>query len=657
MPDLIPFKPESIAGDLLAEERRILLFGESGSGKSTLAAALARSLVRAGRLCFCIGADPGSPAFGVPGAVCLGRWHDDAWRLIGLEALCTLDSGRFRLPLVSAVRGLAANIGNDMLLVDAPGVVRSVAGAELLAGLADAAAIDTILVLCRDAKKIFLTCELKSLGCRVVYLQASAEARPLNHKKRALQRTGLWDTYLHQAVKKTIAVHEKMLTGTPPPLDAEGAWHSRQIGLFKKGRTIAMGEVIKTTKEGFQVLMPETGEIPDQLLCRDAGRNRQGYLSTVKPAGPAARHYLVPPDVAPCIVTEKSTGPRPLVRIGDTTALLVNGVFGDPLLHLRLHNRRRSLLFDLGEGGRLPARLAHQVTDVFISHGHIDHISGFLWLLRSRIGDLPACNLFGPPGLADHIEGLISGIHWDRVGVWGPRFTVRELHGEQLRVYGLQAGREGKTRHGEQPAGGGLLFEDQDCTVRAVALDHGGITVLAYSLELAAKINVVKEKLSARSLAPGPWLGELKKRILAGEKQAVISLPDNTMAKAGDLADELLKAAPPQKLVYATDLSDSSSNREILARLARRAYAFFCEAGFLEADKRYAEQSGHLTTHGCGEIALAADVEILVPFHFSRRYEMKPLEIYDEVKTSCSRVQVPTLSPAAEELQYFYQAE
>ncbi|MBW2484476.1 MAG: hypothetical protein JRF05_03855 [Deltaproteobacteria bacterium] len=650
MPDLIPCEPESIAGDFLAQEGRILLFGESGSGKSTLAAALARSFVRAGSPCFCISADPGSPAFGVPGAVCLGRWHDDAWRIIGLEALCTLDSGRFRLPLVSAVRSLAASIGNEMLLIDAPGVVRSVAGAELLAGLADAADIDTILVLCRDAKKIFLASELKSLDCRVVYLQAPAEARPPSHKKRARQRTGLWDAYLHQGVEKTIAVHGKMLTGTPPPLDVEEAWHSRQIGLLKKGRTIAMGEVFRTTKKGFQVIMPATGEIPDQLLCRDALRNRQGYLATEIPAGFAARHCLVPPDVAPYVITGKNTGPCPSVRIRDATALLVNGVFGDPLLHLRFHNRRRSLLFDLGEGVRLPARLAHQVTDVFISHGHIDHISGFLWLLRSRIGDLPACNLFGPPGLADHIEGLISGIRWDRIGEWGPRFTVRELHGEQLRVYGLQAGRAGKTRLAEQQAPDGLLFEDQDCKVRAVALEHGGITVLAYSLELAAKITVVKEKLSARSLARGPWLGELKKKIFAGEKQAVISLPDNTMAKVGDLADELLKVRPPQKLVYATDLSDSCSNRKILVRLARGAHTFFCEAGFLEADKRYAEKSGHLTTHGCGEIALAADVKILVPFHFSRRYEKKPLEIYDEVKTRCSRVLVPTLSPAAEKL-------
>ena len=55
--------------------------------------------------------------------------------------------------------------------------------------------------------------------------------------------------------------------------------------------------------------------------------------------------------------------------------------------YLQLRHQGRSLLFDLGDGARLPARLAHQVTDVFISHAHMDHISGFQWLLRSRWAD------------------------------------------------------------------------------------------------------------------------------------------------------------------------------------------------------------------------------------------------------------------------------
>jgi len=106
---------------------------------------------------------------------------------------------------------------------------------------------------------------------------------------------------------------------------------------------------------------------------------------------------------------------RLVVLAGSLAASLVNGVFGDPLLHLRLRHQRRSLLFDLSEGSRLPARIAHQVSDVLVTHAHTDHIAGFLWLLRSRIDGLSVCRMFGPPRLAEQIAGLIRGICWNRI--------------------------------------------------------------------------------------------------------------------------------------------------------------------------------------------------------------------------------------------------
>jgi glyoxylase-like metal-dependent hydrolase (beta-lactamase superfamily II) len=74
-----------------------------GSGKSTLAAGLAAKLGEAGRPCWCIGADSGSPAFGPPGAVSLARWQGGAWQTADLEALCSLDAGRQCALLVSDV--------------------------------------------------------------------------------------------------------------------------------------------------------------------------------------------------------------------------------------------------------------------------------------------------------------------------------------------------------------------------------------------------------------------------------------------------------------------------------------------------------------------------------------------------------------------------
>jgi ribonuclease Z len=129
-------RADEIVAQALASDRRVLVFGEPGTGKSTLAAALAQALGNTGRACSCIGADCGSPAFGVPGAVSLGAWRGEAWKVIEFEALCSLDAARFRLPLVSAVRRLASRAPKGTLLADAPGVVRGVAGSELLLGVA-----------------------------------------------------------------------------------------------------------------------------------------------------------------------------------------------------------------------------------------------------------------------------------------------------------------------------------------------------------------------------------------------------------------------------------------------------------------------------------------------------------------------------------------
>lgn len=97
-------------------------------------------------------------------------------------------------------------------------------------------------------------------------------------------------------------------------------------------------------------------------------------------------------------LTSVANDPQVAARVGPVVASLVNGVCGDPLLQLRLLHQSRSLLFDLGDTGRMPLRSAHQITDVFISHCHADHIGGFLWFLRSRIGYFPPCRLFDHRG-------------------------------------------------------------------------------------------------------------------------------------------------------------------------------------------------------------------------------------------------------------------
>ena len=642
----MPRSAPSLSEALFTRHRRVLLLGAPGVGKSTLAAELARALAQDGRACLCLGADPGSPAFGLPGALGLARWHEGAWQTLDLEALCSLDAGRFRLPLVQALGRLLARAPEGGLLIDGPGVVRGVAGAELLEAMVQAGGVDAVLCVARRPEAPPLSQELAACGVRVVVVAAAPEAHRPGKRARARARTRLWDAHLAGAGQIRIALDGIPMLGTPPPADAGGLWAGRQLALLDaRQRTLALGEVLAL--EGGELvarLVPPRGRATAALV-RDARRTPDGLLNTEAPRLPGTHWYTPPPDMLTQAERMAPAGPRPVIRVGEAHVTLVNGVFGDPLLHLRLRYQRRSLLFDLGEAGRLPARIAHQVSEVCISHAHFDHIAGFLWLLRSRIGISESCRVFGPPGLAANIQGLVNGIHWDRIGERGPRFQVCELHAGRLLCYRIQAGHGAVHALGERSAAGGVLWEEPRFRVRAITLDHG-TPVLAFAFEPPRSFHIRKERLQALGLAVGPWLGALKEALARDAREAPIRLPTGGHAPAGRLGDELVLVRPGPKLVYATDLADTQSNRERLTALARGAHTLICEAVFLERDRAQARNTGHLTARACGEIATAAGVERLVPFHLSRRYQDAPQAVYDEVRAACPR----TVSPAWREV-------
>ena len=510
----------------------------------------------------------------------------------------------------------------------------------MLQGLVEATAADIILALTAADRPPPLLEELCALSLDVLVVRAASEARRPGKSIRGRERTEQWDACLASAKLHALELASLNTTGTPPLAAETTAWQGKQIALLQAGRTVAMGEVRQIESGVLKVMLAGDGAGADTLLIRDAMRGSQGYLETAAPYAPERFVYLPPNDVLPHI--DVDNGPRIVGRVGAVDVALVNGVFGDPLLHLGLRHRRRSLLFDLGDGSRLPARIAHQVTDVFISHAHMDHIGGFLWLLRSRIGDYPACRLYGPPGLARHIAGFLQGILWDRVEGNAPGFEVRELRGDRVQRFLLTAGRDQPEFVDEQTIEQGVLLREAGFHVRALTLDHRGTPVVAYALEAEHQLNIRKDRLKARGLEPGPWLTALKQQLLAGNQSAVLDMPDGSRAPVAELAADLVLITPGKKLVYATDLGDTPDNRNRLLGLAQHAHTFFCECAYAETHAAYADMNGHLTTRACGEIATAAGVSRLVPFHFSRRYLHKVELLYDELGQYCARLCRPS---------------
>lgn len=647
---MAPFAPvhfDSDRVDLLAARlagcRRILFMGETGTGKSTLAIKLLRFLASRGSQCHLLELDPGNPPLeipGVPGTVALAALDTlDGNGLIRREyqALCTLNGGRFRLPLLLAARRLLAN---TILLIDPPGVVRGVGGAELLMALTESLKVNAVVVLHRANGPMPLAQEFAALPVPVFHLTASPAAKARSNLEQLKHRTRLWDLFLADATLETVVLDRIPILGTPPPRDAQSGWPGRQAALLDAaGGTVRMGEVIGLNDGLLSLRMvPGTAAKPVSLLIRDAGRNAMGRLETVKRVDtpPAVRHVpveMTPPPVFP------GAGSMPVSsNLGQAWATLVGGVFGDPLVHVRLRRLQRSLLFDLGDAARLAAKIAHQVHAVFLSHAHIDHIGGFTWFLRSRIGSFPPCRIFGPPETIRRIESFLGAITWDRIDDRGPIFDVYEIGETALSHARLQPGKK-KIDLAEIPIRAGVILTEEGFTVTAAICDHG-IPSIAYGLLLPREIKIIRERLAAANLPPGRWLRTLKQCISADTPEAEITLPGGRTGKAGDLAQELTIIQPGKKLVYAADMADTPENRMKLTELARSAHTFFCETAFTLADKPKADATQHLTTLAAVHIARDAGVERLVPFHFSKRYEHNSRSVYDEILAAAGPVQV-----------------
>lgn len=632
--------------------RRILLWGEPGTGKSTLGLELLRRL-KMQQACLLLELDPGTPPFGVPGTVSLGRLKNTELLCEQILPLCTLDSARFRLPLVSAARKLLAasqaRHGEATLLIDPPGVVKGVGGAELLTTLAEVLTIDAVVVLCRTPD-LPLKDELNALSIPLLSFAASPGTKRPTKTEREKWRTGLWDNFLTRAGREEYDIHTLHRLGTPPPCDKPDLWQGKQVALLDfAGETVAMGEVIELEGNILTANMVRSSQAKSAtLLIRDAGRNKAGHLSTITPLSPAGRTMQhVPIDMGAAYRATDHRSPPLSGHMGVAWATLIGGVFGDPLLHVRLRNQKRSFLFDLGAPSRLPARIAHQVEAVFLSHAHLDHIGGFIWFLRSRLGPFGPCRIFGPEGTIERLEYFLKAITWDRIDDMGPMFIVSEIRENTLAQTQLQPGRRSISLPAETVEKG-IIMADDTLKIRAAICDHN-IPSIAYALEFVRGISIRKDRLQLLNLPSGPWLGRLKQCIASESTDIVIDLPDGSQRSAGELARELVIITPGKKLVYAADMGDTAENRRKIIDLARGAHTLFCEAAFTEADRDKARSTQHLTTTATAQIARNAGVKQLVPFHFSKRYEFNPQSLYEEICAEAGDVRVIGAHPASVE--------
>jgi ribonuclease Z len=310
---------------------------------------------------------------------------------------------------------------------------------------------------------------------------------------------------------------------------------------------------------------------------------------------------------------------------------LVNGVFGDPVLYLDFRDEKRALLFDVGDVGALPPKRILRLSDVFVSHAHMDHFAGLDRLVRVSLGRGALLRLYGPPGFLERVEHKLSAYSWNLAERYPGDFALlaHELapEGDVRRARFASKSNFAREVLPGARAADGVLLDEPRFRVRAAFFDHG-IPCLGFALEEKAQVNVWKNRLAEMGLEAGPWLNELKRAVAA-------DLPDDTRIRGwplGELKARALGIAPGQKLCYITDIRYHAENEARAARLAAHADRLYIESVFLSAEAAHAERKFHLTAQQAGRIARAAGAKAVTAFHFSPRYRGREAELVAELE-------------------------
>lgn len=250
---------------------------------------------------------------------------------------------------------------------------------------------------------------------------------------------------------------------------------------------------------------------------------------------------------------------------------------------LKLPQRSEVWLFDCGEGTqhqilRSDIRIS-QITRIFISHMHGDHIFGLMGLLAScgLAGNPGRIDIYGPPKLSDYLKAC-------------ERYSQTHFS-YPVKVNTVEPGQ---------------VYADDEFSISCDLLEHR-VPAFGYRIverDRSGRFDV--EQAKRLGILPGPIYGELK-------QGRVVTLAD------GRVINGITLCGPTQigrKFCYCTDTIYSEST----VALSRGADVLSHEATFSHHDAELAYQRLHSTSTMAAQVALAADVKQLILTHFSPRY-------------------------------------
>ncbi|MFT7519168.1 MAG: ribonuclease Z [Kiritimatiellia bacterium] len=239
------------------------------------------------------------------------------------------------------------------------------------------------------------------------------------------------------------------------------------------------------------------------------------------------------------------------------------------------------LLFDPGEGTQ------RQMTHYGVKTSSINHIC-----ITHFHGD----HCLGLPGIVQRIahDGVSHAVN-----AWYPASGAHYF--DRLRHASIYAGTDRIVEHGIGEAG--IVFEDHRFRLEVRALDHR-VPTWGYRLQEAPRVSLDTGKLAELGLR-GPVVGRLKSDGYVVHEGRRIELSEVSVTRPG------------QSFAIVQDSRPCDGALE----LARGVDLLLCEATFLSAEAKLADEYGHMTAHQAATLAKEAGVGSLVLSQFSQRYQ------------------------------------
>jgi len=258
--------------------------------------------------------------------------------------------------------------------------------------------------------------------------------------------------------------------------------------------------------------------------------------------------------------------------------------------HLRV--KGESLLLDCGEGTQRQLQkssAAFSAHRIFISHTHLDHVSGLPGYLGTMglLGRTEPLRLYGPLGSRGYLQvlvGLAGGLDYD--------VEIRELDdGEAVVSEGFR--------------------------VVARRVEHAGFCLGFRIEEDLRRGSVDLDRAKAVGIPPGPSLGRLL-------DEGVIEVNGRTVR-----SEEVLGPTRPGRVVA---FSGDSRPCRSLNELARSADLLIHEATFTSELVAEAVARAHSTAGDAAQTAVQAGVKRLALTHISPRHQETPEAILHDAR-------------------------